>query len=133
MPTGSPSAIPARITKSTDPSLYVSALTGAAYPYGMLSSVQPVTEALVVEQIVMSDDASFDSRHAGLAYLTCEIPKCAGLVAALADGGVAAADNRKITAHDAGIDWGSGHHDGLETVIPPQLLRSRCRRDDFYR
>ena len=54
-----------------------------------------VAQALVIEEVVVADDAAFDSRDARLAYLSCHHPQRVWLLAAFADAGIAAADDRR--------------------------------------
>ena len=132
MKTGSPAAAPARMTRSTEPSLYSSALTACCITVRQVVERPPVPKPVVVEEIVVADDAAFHARDTGLAHLARKGSQGARRLAALADARIAASDDDQVAAQHALIDGSNRDDLRFELMLPSEQLGCRSHRHHLH-
>ena len=89
----------------------------------------PESQAVIVERVVVADDAAGD--HAQSARLQLLGPRAED-VGRLADARIARADDDQVSLQDARVDASGRKHARLVRVIPAQALRGGGQRHDFH-
>ena len=89
----------------------------------------PESQAVIVERVVVADDAAGD--HAQSARLQLLGPRAED-VGRLADARIARSDDDQVSLQDARVDASGRKHARLVRVIPAQALRGGGQRHDFH-